>query len=52
MPNAQSVMEIFMTNKTYKVGRSAKSGQFTSVKKAQRFKTTHVVETMKKTKGK
>jgi len=37
-----------MTKKTYKVGRSAKSGQFVPVKTAQRYKTTHVVETMKK----
>lgn len=35
---------------TYKVGRSAKTGQFVPVKKAQRYKSTHVVETMKKRK--
>lgn len=36
-----------MTKKTNKIGRSAKTGQFTTVKKAQRFKSTHVVETVK-----
>ena len=30
-----------------KIGRSAKTGQFTTVKKAQRCKNTHVVETIK-----
>ncbi len=37
-----------------KIGRSAKTGQFTTVKKAQQHKTTHVVETVKtpKKKGK
>lgn len=39
-----------MNKKTFKVGRSAKSGQFVSVKKAERYKSTHVVETMKKRK--
>lgn len=34
--------------KTYKVGRSAKNGRFTTVKKARRYWKTHVVETMKK----
>ena len=38
------------SKKTYKVGRSAKSGRFTSVKTAQSRKATHVVETMKKRK--
>ena len=41
-----------MAKKTYQVGRSAKTGRFVEVKKAQRYKTTHVVETMRKTKGK
>lgn len=30
-----------------KIGRSAKTGQFTTVKKAQQYKSTHVVETVK-----
>ena len=34
--------------RTYKVGRSAKTGRFTTVKKATTYKNTHVVETMKK----
>ena len=33
---------------TFKVGRSAKNGRFTSVKTAERYKNTHVVETIKK----
>ena len=39
-----------MRKKTFKVGRSAKTGRFTTVKKAQRQKNTHVVETIKKKK--
>ncbi len=39
-----------MAKSTYKVGRSAKTGKFTTVKKAQQNKSTHVVETMKKPK--
>jgi hypothetical protein len=39
-----------MAKNTYKVGRSAKSGRFTTVKKATQYKSTHVVETMKKSK--
>ncbi len=35
---------------TFKVGRSAKNGRFTSVKTAERYKNTHVVETIKKPK--
>ena len=35
-------------SKTYKVGRSAKTGQFIPVKKAQQQKNTSVVETIKK----
>ncbi len=37
-----------------KIGRSAKTGQYTTVKKAQQYSTTHVVETRKtpKKKGK
>jgi hypothetical protein len=37
-----------------KIGRSAKSGRFTTVKTAQQRKSTHVVETIKtdKKKGK
>lgn len=37
-------------SKRTKIGRSAKTGQFTTVKKAERFKSTHVVETIKKPK--
>lgn len=36
-----------MKSKTIKVGRSAKTGRFTTVKKAKRLKSTHVVETIK-----
>lgn len=32
----------------FKVGRSAKTGQFVSVKTAQRRSGTHVVETIKR----
>lgn len=35
-------------SKTTKIGRSAKTGRFTTVKKARRFASTHVVETIKK----
>jgi hypothetical protein len=31
-----------------KVGRSAITGRFTTVKKAERYSKTHVVETIKK----
>ncbi len=37
-----------MKSKTFKIGRSAKTGRFTTVKKATRRKSTHVVETIKK----
>lgn len=37
-----------MAKKTFKVGRSAKTGRFTTVKKAQTKKSTHVVETIKR----
>ncbi|PUB17250.1 hypothetical protein DFP92_102261 [Yoonia sediminilitoris] len=37
-----------MAKKTYKVGRSARTGRFTTVKKAQTKKSTHVVETIKR----
>lgn len=37
-----------MKTKTFKVGRSAKTGRFTTVKKAAQRKSTHVVETIKK----
>ena len=44
-------MEIIMASKnTFKVGRNASTGKFVPVKTAQRYKTTHVVETMKKPK--
>ena len=39
-----------MSKKTFKVGRNASNGRFTTVKTAQRRKATHVVETMKKRK--
>lgn len=39
------------SKKTYKVGRDAKSGQFITVKEAERRKSTAIVETIKK-KGK
>ncbi len=39
-----------MARKTFKIGRSAKTGRFTSVKRAQTKKSTHVVETIKKKK--
>ncbi|PJI91286.1 hypothetical protein BC777_0111 [Yoonia maricola] len=39
-----------MKTKSYKVGRSAKTGRFTTVKKAKRLKSTHVVETIKTSK--
>jgi hypothetical protein len=31
-----------------KIGRSAKTGQFVPVKKAQQYPNTHVVETVKR----
>jgi hypothetical protein len=37
-----------MAKKTIKVGRNASTGKFTTVKKAQQLKKTHVVETIKK----
>lgn len=33
-----------------KIGRNASTGRFTTVKKAQQSKSTHVVETIKPTK--
>jgi hypothetical protein len=39
-----------MAQKTFKVGRSAKTGRFTTVKRATERKSTHVVETIKKPK--
>jgi len=33
---------------SYKRGRSAKTGRFTTVRKAEAYKNTHVVETIKK----
>lgn len=35
-----------------KIGRSAKTGRFTTVKKAQKYSSTHVVETVKTSKKK
>ncbi|SEQ43234.1 hypothetical protein SAMN05428995_104245 [Loktanella sp. DSM 29012] len=37
-----------MKSKSFKVGRSAKTGRFTTIKKATQRKSTHVVETIKK----
>ena len=37
-----------MKTMTMKIGRSAKTGRFTTVKKATQQKSTHVVETIKK----
>ncbi len=37
-----------MSKGTRKIGRSAKTGRFTTVKKAIKYKSTHIVETMKK----
>jgi hypothetical protein len=39
-----------MSKGTRKIGRSAKTGRFTTVKKAQQQANTHVVETIKKPK--
>ena len=35
-----------------KIGRSAKTGRYTSVKKARQYASTHVVETVKPSKKK
>lgn len=45
--NAQ-VKDRKMKSKSFKIGRSAKTGRFTTVKKATQRKSTHVVETIKK----
>lgn len=37
-----------MAKKTRKIGRSAKTGRFTTVKQAKQMKSTHVVETIKR----
>lgn len=37
-----------MAKKSFKVGRSARTGRFATVKKAQTKKSTHVVETIKR----
>jgi len=42
------VKDTEMKSKTFKVGRSASTGRFTTVKVATQRKSTHVVETMKK----
>jgi len=39
-----------MAKDTFKVGRSAKTGRFTTVKTATDKKSTHIVETIKKSK--
>ena len=33
---------------TFKIGRNADNGRFTTVKKAQQARKTHIVETIKK----
>jgi hypothetical protein len=33
--------------KSRKIGRSAKTGRFTTIKTAKRYEDTHVVETLK-----
>jgi len=40
-----------MAGKGWKIGRSAKSGRFTTVERAQSRPSTHVVETIKKSVG-
>jgi hypothetical protein len=42
------VKDTKMKSKTFKVGRSASTGRFTTVKVATQRKSTHVVETIKK----
>jgi len=37
-----------MAKKTFKIGRNAGNGRFTTIKKAQQAAKTHVVETIKK----
>lgn len=37
-----------MAKKSFKVGRSAKTGRFTTVNEAKTKKSTHVVETIKR----
>ena len=44
----QAYEDINMAKKSFKVGRSARTGRFTTVKKAQTKKSTHVVETIKR----
>ncbi len=39
-----------MAKKSMKIGRSAKTGRFTTVKTAQQKKSTHVVETIRRKK--
>lgn len=39
-----------MAKKSIKIGRSAKTGRFTTVKTAQKKKSTHVVETIRRSK--
>ena len=38
--------------KRFKIGRSAVTGRFTSVKKARQYPTTHIVQLIKRKKGK
>ncbi|MDR0809232.1 MAG: hypothetical protein LBE86_08940 [Gemmobacter sp.] len=45
--NAQ-VKDRKMKSKSFKIGRSASTGRFTTVKVAAQRKSTHVVETIKK----
>ncbi len=39
-----------MANKSFKIGRDARTGKFKSVKEAERKKSTSVVETIKRKK--
>jgi len=41
-----------MAKKSPKIGRSAKTGRYTTVKKAKKQKDTHIVETRKSKKKK
>ena len=42
------IMENDMAKGTFKIGRNAGTGRFTTVKTATEKKSTHVVETIKK----
>jgi hypothetical protein len=40
-----------MARKSMKIGRSARTGKFTTVRTARRKKSTHVVETIRRKRG-